>query len=78
MAVRVECVHELNNHMTRYWLSNGWFIARTRKAAYRQFGYHFNLWKPGAGHDGTALRLDGAHNLRDILALANRWANLSA
>jgi hypothetical protein len=60
-----------NGSLTRYILSNGWFIDGSRTRAHRHYSGTYSLWEPGADPSGCAANRGGAPTLKLALAVAN-------
>jgi hypothetical protein len=57
---------EMNDHLTRYQLPNGWFIDNDRIQSARSYGYAFELFAPGERHAGFT---QSAKTLKDALVV---------
>lgn len=67
--LRVARQQPMNDHLTRRWLSNGWFVDHDRLQAFRAVRDHpYSLWAPGQDPSGCALRLRTTRTLAQALA----------
>ena len=72
----------LNDHVTRYHLSNGWFIDKETVRALQHYGYRYGVWEPGAGEtihsrDGSTYQVAAYRTGADTLQAARIKATLA-
>jgi len=61
---------KLNDHCTRYYLMNGWFVEREETVNLRHNGYRYTIWIPGDSEAHKAASfIGGSDTLRGALQL---------